>query len=459
MVETLTTARAPGGGYREVWKLAWPLILGMMSFTLMEFCDRVFLGRYSAVSFQAALPAGILSFLFIIAFQTIAAYSGTFAAHFWGAGRPADCIRATMQGVWFSIFSYPLILLALPLGSVCMEWSGHAPGLMAEEKVYYGILIGGGVFSSVGAALNGYFAGVSRTRVIFAVNAAECLLNVVLDYAMIFGRLGFPEGGIRGAAVATVISCAVWAAMFAALFGRAVARERRRGLGPDWWKPDRALLGRLLRLGCPSGVQAFFEFSSFTAFVMLMGRFGGDSLTASNIAFSVNALAYAPLMGFGLAASTAVAQHIGAGELPVAVRATRSTMHLAELFVAAVGLTFVLFPGVYFSLFRPGGAGAPSDGLLAVGIPMMQLMTVWGLFDAVNIVYEGALKGAGDTLFVMLYFSGVNWLLLIPSVVLAIYRGGGVLTLWALLALSVLVSAGGIYLRWRGGGWKRRRLL
>lgn len=445
------------GGYREIWGLAGPLILGMASFTLMEFCDRVFLGRYNTISFQAAMPGGILSFLFIIFFQSVAAYSGTFAAHFWGARRPVDSIRATVQGLWFSILSYPIILLMLPVGNACMVWSGHAPEMMAEEKIYYGILMWGGIFSPLGGALNGYFAGVSRTRVIMFVNFAEFMMNIVLDYSMIFGRLGFPEMGIRGAAIATVISCAMWVAMFAVLFARVIAREKN--LPADWWKLDRKLFGELLRVGVPSGVQAFFEFSSFTAFVMLIGHFGGASLTASNIAFSVNALAYAPLMGFGLAAATSVAQHIGAGELPVAAQATRTTLNLALLFSSLIGLSFVLFPEVYFSLFTPQHEIITQADLLAIGIPMMQLMTVWGLFDAMNLVFENALKGAGDTLFVMLYFSGVNWILLIPGVILLIYFNQGVLALWAWLAVSVLVSAVGIWLRWHSGIWKRRSLV
>ena len=104
------------GGYREMWRIAAPLILSMASYTIMQFCDRVFLSRYSSVTIQAALPAGILAHTMICFFQALTGYAGTFTAHFHGARELVQCVRLTIQGLWLALASWPLILLLIPLG-------------------------------------------------------------------------------------------------------------------------------------------------------------------------------------------------------------------------------------------------------------------------------------------------------------------------------------------------------
>lgn len=121
------------GGYREVLRIAYPLIISTGSFSLMQFVDRVFLARHSMVSIQAALPAGLLSFTLICAFMALAGYANTFVAQYHGRGDPEGCSRATAQGVWLSMLSWPLILLLVPLGRFLLQNAGHAPDVLAQE--------------------------------------------------------------------------------------------------------------------------------------------------------------------------------------------------------------------------------------------------------------------------------------------------------------------------------------
>jgi multidrug resistance protein, MATE family len=117
-----------------MWRIAAPLILSMGSYTVMQFCDRVFLARYSSTAIQAALPAGILAHTLICFFQSLCSYSGTFTAHYFGAGRGARCIASTAQGLWLALLSWPLILLLIPLGLRLMELSGHSPAVLQDER-------------------------------------------------------------------------------------------------------------------------------------------------------------------------------------------------------------------------------------------------------------------------------------------------------------------------------------
>ncbi len=464
------------GGYREMWKIAAPLILSMASYTIMQFCDRVFLSRYSSVSIQAALPAGILAHTLICFFQALAGYAGTFTAHYHGAKDPAQCVRATVQGLWLALASWPLILLLIPLGNWLMLLSAHAPDVYAAERSYFVILMAGGIMVPFNAAIGGYFMGIGQTHVNMIANALGCSLNIVLNYVMIFGRWGVPEMGIAGAAYATIISGLVTCLIQLVLFFRnnALTGTRQTGASkPDnaqpfvvapsgassLWRPDFRLLSRIVRFGTPSGLQLLMDIGSFALFIMLTGRLGEVSLAASNIAFSINNLAFAPLLGFGMAASTVVGHHQGARNPEAAMRAGYTGLKMGLLYMCVIGATFVLFPRGYFELFRPANAAFTADELLALGRTMLWLMTAWGLLDTVTIILSGALKGAGDTRFVMIYMILGGWLVLVPGTLLLLHRGTGIIGLWAWLAIYVCLLAVGFWWRWQTGAWKAIRVI
>ena len=440
-----------------MWRIAAPLILSMASYTVMQFCDRVFLSRYSSVTIQAALPAGILAHTLICFFQALTGYAGTFTAHYHGAKESEQCVRSTAQGLWLALASWPLIVLMIPLGVWLLAWGGHAPEVLAAEKTYFVILMAGGIMVPLNSAIGGYFMGIGRTTVNMIANAFGCSLNILLNYVMIFGHWGCPEMGIAGAAYATLISGFATCAIQLALFWREPILHRI-GLTLAL-KPDAALLKRIIRFGTPSGLQLLMDVGSFTVFIMLTGRMGELALAASNIAFSINNLAFAPLLGFGLAASTVVGQYQGARNPEAANRAGYTGLKMGMIYMCAIGATFVLFPRAYFELFRSEDAGFTTDELVGLGRMMMWMMTIWGLLDTISIVLSGALKGAGDTRFVMVYMIVGSWLVLVPGSCLTIYLGGGILALWVWLAVYVCVLAVGFWWRWRQGRWRTIRVI
>ncbi len=455
------------GGYREMWRIAAPLIFSMGSYTIMQFCDRVFLSRYSPVAIQAALPAGILAHTLVCFFQALAGYAGTFTAHYHGAKDPVQCVRSTVQGIWLAFASWPLILIQIPLGLWLMTLSGHAPEVLIAEKDYFLILMAGGVIVPLNSAIGGYFMGIGRTKINMVANTLGCVLNIVLNYAMIFGHWGAPELGIRGAAYATLISATVTCLLQGIPFYRAYrvccarlvncyedATSVKGGHPVTIWHPEIRLIVRIIRFGTPSGLQLLMDIGSFAVFIMLTGGLDDVAFAASNIAFSINNLAFAPLLGFGLAASTLVGQHQGARRPEAAERSGYTGLKMALLYMCIIGSTFVLFPRYYFELFQSDKASFDVAELLQTGRMMLYLMTAWGLLDTISIVLSGALKGAGDTRFVMIYMIIGSWLFLVPGAFLLVWLGYGILELWSWLALYVCVLAIGFWWRWRTGIWK-----
>lgn len=442
------------GGYREVLRVAWPLIISTGSFTLMQFIDRVFLARYSTVSIQAALPAGILSFTMICGFMAVAGYANTLVAQYHGAGRPEDCARATMQGVWFSLLSWPLLLALIPAGRWLLAHAGHPAVVVAEELTYFTILLAGGFTIVVNAAVSSFFTGRGDTFTNMVAVVVGNVINIGLDYVMIFGKCGLPEMGIRGAAWATVIAGFVTPAiLFALYFGRrSHASHRTR----DQTGFDRRIFGQLLRLGLPAAVQFLLDVGSFTVFILLVGRMGELPLAVSNIALSINMIAFMPLVGISIAATTLVGQYQGARAPATAEKAALNALRIGVLHMVIVGVTYALLPEAYFRLFaqREGG-GFTLDQMLAIGRPLLLLMAAWGVFDAVNMVLSGALKGAGDTRFVMWVSVLSGWVFLVPVEVVLIYVcDAGILAAWSALLVYVVILGLCYGWRFRAGRWK-----
>ena len=256
------------------------------------------------------------------------------------------------------------------------------------------------------------------------------LLNVPLDWLMIFGHWGFPEMGIRGAAWATVISGFVPPAILYALyFSRANARAFGTRATFRW---DGPLLRRMLRFGLPSGVHLALDLTSFTLFVLLTGRFGPVEQAASNIALSVNTLAFMPMIGLGIAASIVVGQHLGARRPEVAARAGWTALKMGAGYMLTIGVTYVLFPEAYVALFTDrGGDTFRLDEILPTARWLLVMLAIWGMFDAVDLVLAGALKGAGDTRFVMYFSLALAYGMFVTGeLAIVFWFTGGLLAAW-----------------------------
>ncbi|MDP6175365.1 MAG: MATE family efflux transporter, partial [Rhodospirillales bacterium] len=310
------------GGYREVLILAGPLILSMGSWSIMHFVDRMFLTWYDAGSLAAALPAGILNFAASSFFIGTAAYVNTFVAQYTGAGHHTRVGPSVWQGIYFSVGAGMLILCLIPVSKPIFAWVGHDPAIQALEVTYFNILCVMGVPGIVTAPLSSFFSGRGATSTVMWVNLTAVAVNILLDYAWIFGRWGFPELGISGAAWATVVAHTVSAALFLGLMVR--SRHRKAFHTLSGWRFDPVLFLRLMRFGAPNGIQFLIEISGFTLFILLIGRLGPVPLAATNLAFNINTLAFVPMLGLGIAVSTLVGQYLGRDNPDLAEQCTWS---------------------------------------------------------------------------------------------------------------------------------------
>ncbi len=440
-------------------QIAWPLIVNSATFALLNFSDRLFLSWYSEDAFRASLPAGILFFTLVCGFMALAGFTNTFVAQFWGAGDKEGCARATAQGIIFSLLSIPLIMLLTPIGIWFLKLSGHGPDVLAQETLYFKILMWCGGGMTLSSALSSFFSGRGKTFVIMGCNIVANALNIVLNYALVFGKWGFPEMGIAGAGWATVIGSWVSPLIFAILyFAKPVNAEFKtfKNLKYDGW-----MFKRMLRFGLPSGLHWFLDVAAFTIFVLLIGRMGPIAHIASNIALSINLVAFMPMIGMGMAASILVGQYLGRNQSDYAERIGWLALKIGMGYIAVIGITFLLFPGFYTNVFEGNApASVPFEELFKAVRILLVMLAVWGMADASALVLSGALKGAGDTHFVMYFQSIVAWGFLVAGqLVIVLVLKANIYVSWTWTLLYILILGVGFALRFRSSRWKRIDLL
>ena len=448
----MKTSLPADGGYRHVFRIVLPMVLSNAAFTIMQFTDRMLLSRYSSDAIQAAMPAGVLSFTLMCFFATIAGYSGTFVAQYNGAGDSRACVRSCMAGLFLAFASLPACLLMIPLCAWLVRIAGHAPAIQALEHEYTFWMLLGGVPMAMHWVLGGYLAGKNRVIVNAVVTLLGCVANIVLDIALIFGLWGFPRWGLRGAGVATFASSVFGSGLLLAVV--LLDRDVRTTPWRERLRPGMALVQRVIRFGFPAGIQNLFDVGSFAFFVMLIGRLEPLSLATSNIAFSINNLAISPLFGFGNAAAVLVGQFQGAGQPRLARKAGWRCMHLAWAYMAVIAILFLVFPVELLTLFRSADAEYTVAQMTDLGRKMLFLMAVWGMFDTMNVLLMGALKGAGDTRFVMLALTLGGWLVWIPSELIVMnVLHLGILGAWTDQLVYIVLLSLVFLARWMRGRW------
>ncbi|OIO01192.1 MAG: hypothetical protein AUJ49_08435 [Desulfovibrionaceae bacterium CG1_02_65_16] len=453
-------------GCREVLAVGAPLMVSMGSSTLMQFTDRIFLGRHDVLELAAAVPGGLTSFLAVAFFMGVATCVGVLVAQYHGACRPRRVGAALWAGVWFSVASGAVLALLAGLSGPLFALAGHPATVQGLETEYFRILTLGGGFVVLATALSGYFSGLGRTVPVMLVNLTGATVNIPLDYALIFGRLGAPELGITGAAWATVAGGAFSCLLFGLLLLSPEAEKRHNVRSA--WRPERDMLSRLFGIGLPAGAQFFLDIMAMTGFSLLVGRMGLMALSATNIAFSINGLTYLPLIGLSIAVSILTGRSQGQGQPDRARRAAGNTLLLSLAWMGGISLIFLFAPGPLIDLFQPSGLSGPAGSaesaafvdIRAISVVLLRYVALYSIVDAVSLTYFGALKGAGDTKYLMLVilFAGVG-VLVAPTWLMVSLGVGGIHGPWLALSAYICVLAASFALRFRHGAWANRRVI
>ncbi|MGI6086523.1 MAG: MATE family efflux transporter [Kiritimatiellia bacterium] len=445
--------------YAAVLRIGIPLIISMSATTLMLFTDRMFLGRYSVDAIAAAGPAGAMAFTFLAFFGGIGSYTGTFVAQYFGARQFRQIGLTLWQAQYFAISAGALLALGATMARPIFEFIGHAAVIREQEIAYFRILMLGGITHVWHDVLASYFSGRGVTRPIMLVSIIGTMLNIPLDYLLINGCWIIPEMGIKGAAWATVISHAFICILLAAMIFRrrnetlyGILSQRRF----HWGR-----FRRLMRFGLPNGVQMTVDNSTFLFLLLIIGQLGRMELAVSNIIFSINSLVFMPMIGLSIAVATLVGQTIGKGEPEEGVRFTRKAMHITMLYMGGMALWLVVFPHPILRLFLPAdSAPAEAAEILSIGKTLLVFVAIYSILDTMNVIYSGALRGAGDVRFVTWAIAILSFgIMLLPAWIAVEWFGGGIYTVWVIVSFYICVLALVFRYRFRQGRWKSMHVI
>lgn len=455
------------GSVGEALRIALPLIIAASGSAIKLFTDRIMLSHYSGEATAAGLSAGIFYFMLVCFWLGAAGYAAAFVAQYIGAGRSDRVGLAVWQGAFLGVFGGLLVATGYFWGGALFQWLGHDPKIMEEEITYFTILCPGAIFFIVYQGLACFWNGRGKMWAITAFEMITTVVNFLANYLLIYGEpgmakiglpgIGWEPMGIAGAAWGTNISgaCALGLALFFML------REKNRYLFGTWPQRlfDWPLFKRLMVFGVPSGVHFLLDIASFNVFIQLMAGISPEVSMATSIAFGINAVAFIPMCGLGQAAGIFVGQAVGAQKIGLALKSVRSCRTLVLCYMAVMGGIFVFAPDFLCSLF-PMEDVANLEEVRRLTRIMLLFIAGFLLFDGMFILYNSAIKGAGDTKFSMWMGVILAWALFaIPSYIALRVFHASVWTLWTILLVYVIIAGTLFYARYRHGKWQKMRVI
>ena len=439
--------------------MAMPLVVSSLSVTVMTFVDRIFLNWVSGTVLSAAFSGGVVWWAAFCLPLGICGYANTFVAQYHGDGQANRIGPSVWQAVWMAVFATPFALCLIPLAPWLFSLADHSAEATQYEIEYFQILCLGGPGLLIAAALSSFYSGRGKTWVVMLVDGGVTVVNVILDYLWIFGHGGFSEMGIAGAAWATTVSLWLKVAIYLLLVLQREHRDTYQMAGG--MRFDRALFGRLFYFGGPSGVQMLLDVAGFTVFIMLVAHLGENEATATTLAFSISSVAFMPIWGFSIGLGVLVGQHLGEDRDDLAERSTWTSLQISMGYMAVVSILYILVPSAFLEPFYSGGNGDPATetAVRAMATNLLCFVAAYNLCDAMFMIFVGAVKGAGDTRFILWVSCAMGILLAGSSWLLIEVLHVGIYGCW-LLVTSWVCGMGVIFLfRFLQGKWRSMRVI
>jgi MATE family multidrug resistance protein len=453
VVDTPASLRvsAARGGIRELTTLALPVILTNLSSTLMMTTDAMMVGRLGATELGAVGYAGIWYWTVLSGFNGTGNGVQTFAAQAHGAGRPAECGGWLWQA-WYTVApaaTLAMVLFALAFPAL-LELLGPDPALRPLAVSYAQARVFGIAGLMTGMVIAAFLRGVGDTRTPLYAMIAANVVNVGLNYCLIFGHFGFPRLGVAGSGLATAIAEWVYAAWLLTAVRRPAVRQEFHTAPVA---PDPAAMRRFLRTSIPIGGQWSLDMLAFAAFSTLVARMGALEMAASQALLSLMHLSFMQVVGVQMAVATLVGRYVGAGDPAAARRSLHSALRVGVGLSIVVAAFFVIAPELCLRLF------VSDETVLRLGAPLLAVGAAFQVADAVGVLNGGALRGAGDTRWPFVVQTLLAWGLLLPAAYVGgALLGAGLTGAWMGGVVYVAVLAAALHWRFQSGAWETARI-
>jgi multidrug resistance protein, MATE family len=441
-----------GAHARALVALALPLVGSNLAQMALHVTDTVMLGWYGVTELAAVVLAASTFFILFILGSGFAQAVMPMVASALGRGDETQVRRDTRMGLWLSV------LFGVAIYPV-MWWSGsillalkQAPEVSALAQDYLRIAGLGMVPALLIMGLRSFLSALERASVVLWATVAGVGLNIVLNWALIFGHWGAPELGVRGAAIASV-STQVLTLIVMALYAGLHRDFRRFRLFQRFWRPDWPAFVQVYRLGWPIGLTGLFESGLFEAAALMMGWIGTKELAAHGIALELAAIAFMCHLGLSNASTVRTGRYHGRGDGQGLRDGALVAIAMSGVFAAIIIALFLALPG---QMIRPflDMTNPEAEAIVAYGSSLLAVAALFQLADAAQVMALGFLRGVQDTRVPMIIASVSYWLIGIPvSYVLAFPLGLGGVGLWLGLVVGLAVAAVLLMIRFWRGPW------
>jgi MATE family multidrug resistance protein len=389
---------------RAMLRLAAPLVLAEVGWMLMGVVDTMVVGRVSAAAIGAVALGTMVFYTIGIFASGLLLGLDTFVAQSFGAGDPDDCRHSLISGIWLALL---LVLPVMGLIAVCtplLAAFGIDPVVLRETGPYLRALNWSAPPLLLYFAFRRYLQSVNIVRPVMITLISANLVNLAANWVLVFGNLGAPKLGAEGSGWATCISRAYMVAVLVV-----VIWENDRHIFHARWAPDLERIGKLLALGFPAAAQIGLETAVFATVTILIGKLNATALAGHQIALTTVSMTFMMPLGISSAASVRVGQAIGRGDRVGAARSGWTALALGAIVMSAAALALIAFPHAIARLFTPDAR------VIAAAVLLLRIAAFFQLFDGLQVVATGALRGTGDTRTPMLcHFTGY-WVIGLPA--------------------------------------------
>jgi len=437
---------------RSVNAVALPIIAENLFQTLLGIVDMIMVGRLGAAAIAGVGTALQIIFIVLGALSAVTIGTTVLVARSVGARQRAEADRTVKQslvlgvalaaaiGLLGHLFAHPIIALL-----------GATPAVTRIGGDYLDIVCLTSVTLVIQFVCSGALRGVGDTRTSMVVTGLVNVVNAVVAYGLIFGHFGLPALGAVGSAWGASVARAAGALVMLALLGSGWRHVSIRGRGG--WRPDVALMRRITRIGFPAMIEQVLMNGGMLLYSIIVIDMGTAVYAAQRITFNVINISFMPGLGFGMAATTMTSQALGAKRSDLAERSTWMSVWLAALWMCTVGVVLMVWGDLIMHIF------SNDPTIDRVGTDALRVIALSQPFQAVGQVMAGSLRGAGDTRFPMVATGLAIWLVRLPfGWLFGVPLHGGLPGVYISNVMDGAVRAAATYLRFRQGGWRKRRV-
>ncbi len=428
---------------RAMAALAIPVVLSELGWMAQGVVDTIMVGKLGPAAIGAVALGNAVYYTPSLFGIGLLLGLDTLVSHAYGRRDHDACHRWLAQGVYLACIVTPPLMLLIAAVSYGFVHVGISSEVAGPAGSYLRIVNWGTLPLLLYGAARRYLQGVGQVRVITVTFILANLLNWFGNWVLIYGKFGLPALGVNGSALST---CVARMAMAAALIGFAWRYERTRGhpLFRHWARPNLLMLKQMARLGAPAAAQIILEVGAWNLATLSAGWLTPVALATHSIALNYASITYMVPLGVSAAAAVAVGHAVGAGDLPRARRAGWLALGLGTSFMLLAAVVFFVAPRPLIALYTR------DPRVLAVGPSLLGLAAAFQIFDGIQAVSTGALRGLGETRVPMFANLVGYWVLGLPlGLSLCFLLHWGIYGLWIGLTLALVVISTTLLLRWR----------